>query len=54
MTEGVEMRYMDDPVTQHRVYMFRVSIPKTVLIKEKYVVFWYIVKYLWRVVRHGK
>ena len=53
MTEGVEMRFMDDPATLNRVYMFRVSIPETVLIKKKYVVFLYIVKYLWKAVRYG-
>lgn len=54
MREGAEMRVMDDLATLNRVYMFRVSIPKTVLIKEKYVAFWVIVKYLWKVVRHGE
>jgi hypothetical protein len=53
MREGVEMRIMDDPTTLNRVFMFRVSIPQTLLIEEKYVVFWRIVKYLWKVVRHG-
>ena len=53
MREGAEMRFMDDPATLNRVYMFRVSIPQTVLIKGKYVAFWVIVKYLWKVVRHG-
>jgi hypothetical protein len=53
MNEGAEMRIMDDPATLNRVFMFRVSIPETLLIEEKYVAFWRIVKYLWKVVRHG-
>ena len=53
MAEGVEMRFMDDPMHLCRVYMFKVSIPKTMLLK-KYVAFWLIVKYLWKAVRHGK
>lgn len=53
MTEGAEMRVMDDPTTLNRVFMFRVSVPKTLFIKEKYVAFWRIVKYLWKVVRYG-
>ena len=53
MDEGAEMRIMDDPVSLNRVFMFRVSIPQTLLIKEKYVAFWVIVKYLWKVVRNG-
>lgn len=52
-TEGAEMRFMDNPITLCREYMFRVSIPQTMLLK-KYVAFWCIVKYLWKVVRHGK
>lgn len=52
MREGAEMRFMDDPMTLNRVYMFRVSIPKRMLLK-KYLAFWCIVKYLWMVIRHG-
>lgn len=53
MNEGAEMRYMDNPITLCREYMFRVCIPKTMLLN-KYVAFWHIVKYMWKVVRNGK
>ena len=52
MTECVEMRFMDDPMDLSRVYMFRVRIPQTMLLN-KYVALWHIVKYMWKVVRHG-
>lgn len=52
-SEGAKMWFRDNPVTLCREYMFQVSIPQTALLK-KYVAFWYIVKYLWKVVRHGK
>ena len=51
--EGAEMRFTDNPMTLCREYMFRVSIPQTMLLN-KYVAFWRIVKYLWKVVRYGK
>lgn len=53
MGEGAEMRFMDDPEDHTRVYMFRVRVSKTRLLN-KYVAFWYTVKYLLKVVRHGK
>lgn len=53
MGEGVEMRFMDDPKDLCRVYMFKVRVSQDRLLN-KYVAFWYIVKYLWKVVRHGK
>jgi hypothetical protein len=52
MTERVEMRFMDDPVDLCRVYMFKVHVEQKRLLN-KYVALWYIVKYLWKVVRHG-
>jgi hypothetical protein len=51
-TERVEMRFMDDPKDLCRVYMFKVHVEQTRLLN-KYVAFWYIVKYLWKVVRYG-
>ena len=53
MNERVEMRFMDDPEDFTRVYMFRVRIRQDRLLN-KYVAFWYTVKYLWKVVRHGQ
>lgn len=53
MGEGVEMRFMDDPEDLCRVYMFKVRISRIRLL-DKYVAFWYIVKCLWKVLRHGK
>ena len=54
MGEGVEMRFTADPKDYTIVYMFRVRVSQTRLLN-KYVAFWYIVKYLWKVVRqdHG-
>ncbi len=52
-TELVEMRTMDDPISLCRIYMFKVRVPRYVLLK-KYVAFCYIVKYLWKVVRYGE
>lgn len=53
MDECVEMRFMDDPKDFTRVYMFKVRIRQDRLLN-KYVAFWYTVKYLWKVVRYGK
>lgn len=53
MGEGAEMKFYDDPKDLCRVYMFRVHVSKKRLLK-KYVAFWYVVKYLWMVVRHGR
>lgn len=53
MAECVEMRFMDDPEDFTRVYMFRVRISQHRLLN-KYQAFWFIVKYLWKVLRHGK
>lgn len=53
MDECVEMRFMDDPKDFTRVYLFSVRIRQDRLLN-KYVALWYIVKYLWKVVRHGK
>lgn len=53
MDERVEMRFMDDPATLCRVFMFRVHVSQKRLLN-KYVALWYIVKYLWKVVRHGE
>ena len=52
MDECVEMRILDDPMECFHVYLFRVRVSKHRLLK-KYVALWYIVKYLWKVVRHG-
>lgn len=53
MDEGAEMRILDDPMDYFcQVYLFRVRVSKHRLLK-KYVALWYIVKYLWKVVRHG-
>ena len=51
--ESAEMQFMDNPRTLCREYMFRVSIPRKMLLK-KYVAFLCIVKCLWGVIRHGK
>ncbi len=53
VSERVEMRVMDDPKDFCREYMFRVRVSQKRLLN-KYVALWYIVKYLWKVVRHGK
>jgi hypothetical protein len=53
MGEGVEMRFMDDPESLCRVYMFKVHVSQTRLLN-KYAALWFIVKYLWKVVRHGQ
>ena len=52
MAEHVEMRIMDDPLEMNRVYMFKVHVSRHRLLN-KYEALWYIVKYLWKVVRHG-
>ena len=51
--EGVEVRFMDDPKDLCRVYMFKVRVSKFRLLKQ-YTALWFIVKYLWKAVRHGK
>ena len=51
--ERVEMRFYDDPKDLCRVYMFKVHVEQKRLLN-KYVALWYIVKYLWKVVRYGE
>ena len=54
MAEGVEMRVLEDPSEDFcQVYMFRVRVSRHRLLN-KYVALWYIVKYLWKVVHHGR
>ncbi len=53
MDESVEMRFMDDPTDFCRVYMFKVRVSRYRLLN-KYTAVWFIVKYLWKVVRYGK
>ena len=52
-SEYAEMQYTDDPKDMSRVYRFEVRIRRERLLN-KYRAFWVIVKYLWKVVRHGK
>lgn len=53
MAECAEMQFMDDPKDFCRVYRFTVRVSRDKLLN-KYVALWCIVKYLWKVVRHGK
>lgn len=52
-SEYATMQYTDDPKDISRVYRFEVRIRREHLLN-KYRAFWVIVKYLWKVVRHGK
>lgn len=53
MDECVEMQIKDDPIDCTRVYLFKVRISRMRLLN-KYKAVWCIVKYLWKVVRHGE
>lgn len=49
--EGVELRWMDDPIDLCRVYRFEVRLSRNRLINSKWTAFWWILRYLWRAVR---
>lgn len=54
MEEGVEMRILEDLKECFcRTYLFKVRVEEHRLLN-KYVALWYIVKYLWKVVRNGE
>lgn len=55
MNEYAEMRILEDPAIDPfcQTYLFKVRIENRRLLN-KYIALWYIVKYLWKVVRYGE
>lgn len=49
--EGVELRWMDDPRDSCRVYRFEVRISQHRFCRNKWIGFWWILRYLWKAVR---